>query len=181
MNNSFSRLMKYALSIGAIAMVIFTLISKPNDFSGWAEYVSYSTSIATAFAFLYEKWLWKWNPLEKMPQLKNKYDGTLHYRYNGTEETKPIKIEIDQSLLKVKVKTRTDMSSSSTVMGMIIEENGEHVLYYSYITNPDITVTRDNPMQYGTCRMELNRDNVQISGHYWTNRMTAGDMTWIVR
>ncbi len=178
MSDSGSRLLKYAVGAGAVTIVILFLISKPSNLSGWSEYASYSISVATAFAFLYEKWLWKWNPFEKMPRLRSKYDGVLRYHYNGIEETKPVKIEVTQSLLKVKVKTRTDMNSSSTVMGMIIEENGEYVLYYTYITAPDITVNRDNPMQYGTCRMELNKDNVQISGHYWTNRKTAGDINW---
>lgn len=181
MSDSSSRLLKYATAVAAAAMILLFLILKPNTLSEWLENASYSVSLATAFAFAYEKWLWKWSPIEKMPRLRDKYDGTLRYKYNDIEETKPIKIEVSQSLLKVRVKTRTDMNSSSTIMGVIIEENGEYVLYYTYITAPDITVNRDNPMQYGTCRMALNRENIQISGHYWTNRKTAGDMTWFAR
>lgn len=181
MNDSSSRLLKYSVGVGAVIMAVLAVIDTPSGFSGWAEYASYSISVATAFAFLYEQWLWKRNPLEKMPRLRKQYDGTLRYKYNDIEETKAIKVEIAQSLFKVKVKLRTDMSSSSTVMGMIIEENGEYVLYYTYITSPDIAVDRDNPMQYGTCRVELNKENVRIIGHYWTSRQTGGDMTWIAR
>ena len=180
MSDSSSKLIKYAICIGVIAMILFALIAKPKEVKDWIEFAGYSISIGTAFALLYEKVLWRVNPFEAMPRLKKKYEGILCYKYNGQDETKSIQINIKQTLLKVKVKTYTDMNSSTSVMGSIIKENEEYVLFYSYITNPDINVNRDNPMQIGTCRMELNKNNVRIKGHYWTNRMTGGDLTWFV-
>jgi hypothetical protein len=65
------------------------------------------------------------------------------------------------------------------MVGEIVEENGESVLYYSYITNPSAVTQRTNPVQYGTCRITLNEECEKMQGKYWTTSQTIGDIEWI--
>ena len=58
-----------------------------------------------------------------------------------------------------------------------MNENGEYVLYYTYITNPKSRYSTDNPVQYGTCRMTIQSDGL-LTGNYWTTRKTKGDITF---
>lgn len=56
-----------------------------------------------------------------------------------------------------------------------MEENEQYVLYYTYITNPKSKYSKENPIQYGTCRLLINSTD-KLTGTYWTSRKTIGDM-----
>ena len=47
------------------------------------------------------------------------------------------------------------------------------------MTNPSSATQKENPIQYGTCRMILDEDNARISGKYWTSSNTVGDIDWL--
>lgn len=179
MSDNAKRLLEYTIWVGAVALAILALIFKPTDIQTWLEYAGYAVPVATGFALLYERWLWRWNPLEKTPRLAERYNGTLHYNFDGNEESKPIKVCVKQSLLRIQVSTQTDMNSSNSISATIADEHGESILYYQYRTAPDLTTKRENPMQYGACRMRIDVNERQIHGSYWTNRPSRGDMIWV--
>ena len=77
----------------------------------------------------------------------------------------------------VRVYSKTDINNSASVIGNITEENGQHFLYYTYVTNPKTNDQKKNPIQYGTCRMLI--ENISdFEGKYWTSAGTAGDIVW---
>lgn len=84
-------------------------------------------------------------------------------------------IKINQSLLSTKVKIFTNEITSNTITSNIVYENGEYVLYYTYITNPKSKYSRENPIQYGTCRV-ISKSESELQGSYWTTRQTIGDI-----
>ena len=129
---------------------------------------------------IYEKILWRYNPLEKTPKLNKKYEGTLKYNYEGVSGEKKIKIVIKQSLLNISLKILTDEINSYSLFGNIILENEEYVLYYTYITSPKSEFIYKNPIQYGTCRLIIDPD-YEMRGTYWTSQKTTGDIYLICK
>lgn len=144
----------------------------------WYDYfgaAGEAVSIATIFLIVYDKWLWKFNPLDSTPRLMGNYTGTIKYNYNGQNQRKSTRVVITQTSLKVKVKITTNEITSSTITSNLIEENDEYVLYYTYITNPHSRYSDGNPMQHGTCRLvQISQD--KLEGKYWTSRKTIGDI-----
>lgn len=178
MSEKAKTLLKYTVWVGVAALAVLALIMKPTNLEQWVEYAGYAVPIACGFAFLFERWIWRWNPFEQMPRLSSSYVGELHYKYAGNEETKEVSLTVKQTLLHVQITAQTDMNSSNSISGIIVEEHGENVLYYQYITSPNLTSTRDNPMQYGASRMRIEDKGKTLQGNYWTNRPSRGDMIW---
>ncbi|HHY08835.1 MAG TPA: hypothetical protein GX530_10075 [Corynebacteriales bacterium] len=65
--------------------------------------------------------------------------------------------------------------ASTSIVSTIVCENGHYILYYTYITNPKSKYSERNPIQYGTCRLELD-NTMELRGTYWTSRRTIGDI-----
>ena len=104
-----------------------------------------------------------------------RYCGNIEYKFNGAYETKESVVEVKQTLLSTAVKITTDEITSNTIVSSLIQENGDYVLYYTYITNPKSKFSEENPIQYGTCRLTVDNDT-ELCGTYWTSRKTVGDI-----
>ncbi len=144
----------------------------------WYDYLGAAgeaVSVATVLLIIYDKWFWKYNPLDSTPRLMGSYTGIIAYNYNGQNQTKITKVIIDQTSLKIRVKITTDEITSNTITSNLIKENDEYVLYYTYITNPNSQHSAQNPMQHGTCRL-VQTDKDKLEGQYWTSRQTIGDI-----
>lgn len=141
----------------------------------WYDYLGAageSISIAALIMALYDKWLWSINPLDSTPRLKGSYTGKLIY---DRDKIKNIRVDITQTSLKVAVKITTNEITSNTITSDLIKENGEYVLYYTYLTNPSSQFSEQNPIQHGTCRL-VQTDANTLQGQYWTSRRTIGDI-----
>ena len=103
------------------------------------------------------------------------YQGIIEYSFNGVAEEKETFVKIKQTLLSIKIQITTNEITSNTIVGNLVEENDEYVLYYTYITNPRSKYSKENPIQYGTCRLLTNNKN-HLPGTYWTSRQTIGDI-----
>ena len=136
-----------------------------------------AVGLTTILMGVYERWLWRFCPLEKTPKLCNRYIGTITYSYAGNRREKDIVIEIKQSLLAISIKIITDEITSNSINSKLVIENGEHVLYYVYITNPKGLYSEGNPIQYGACRLVLDGKQT-LRGIYWTSRKNIGDIVF---
>ncbi len=157
----------------AIAFIQYLVVQSTGVEDIWS-YISNSVVVVSAISFLYVEWGWRLNPFEKLPKLKKQYKGTLKYNYKNKPGEKPIELKIKQTLFSIRVTSKTDINKSSTIIGNIVIENDEYVLYYSYRTSPDLAI-KNNPIQHGTCRIILD-DIHELKGCYWTDRNTTGDM-----
>ncbi|NMA74909.1 MAG: hypothetical protein GX963_12285 [Bacteroidales bacterium] len=175
MSESVKKHLKFAIYIALAIFGICILISPPSSLRDFTGYTGVSVSITLVISILYEKWIWKKNPLEKTPKLNKRYIGILEYNYKGTIGKKDIEVRIRQSLFRLNIQLVSDEIVSSTITSKIVEENGHYVLYYTYITNPKSKFSDKNPIQYGTCRFILDDPN-QLEGIYWTSRKTKGDI-----
>lgn len=86
---------------------------------------------------------------------------------------------IKQTWTSIDIKVNTGINSSVTIYATIVNEFGQNVLYYTYMTNPSAETQQKNPIQHGTCRMVLTESNRELSGKYWTSSKTVGDIEWV--
>lgn len=175
MSEQIMKHIKTTIYIAIVIFIICCLISPPTKLDDISSYIGYSISITFIIAGGYEKWGWLYNPFEKTPKLLKKYVGTIEYSYNGENGKKRTEVIINQSLFSIKVEIITDEIRSQCIASKIIKENGNYVLYYTYITNPKSKYSEYNPIQYGTCRILLD-DIENLHGIYWTTSKTKGDI-----
>lgn len=156
---------------------VFNLFFPVKSLSDVWSYIGYAISIDSILVIFYSMFLWRLNPFEKLPRLKKYYKGEIHSNYKKApnDGKKEIVVEIIQTLFSTRVITRTDINNSVSVYGTVVEENGQQVLYYTYLTNPNASTIKKNPIQYGTCRFVIS-DSKKIQGRYWTNIETSGDI-----
>lgn len=160
----------------AIALFAFRcLICMPKSSYDCFGAAGEAISVTSILMGLYNAFLWKFNPLEKSPRLTGTYNGHIAYNFSGKNSTKDVTVIITQTALSVKVKIITNEITSNTIVGNLIEENDDYVLYYTYITNPQSKYSKENPIQYGTCRLMAN-SKTKLNGTYWTSRKTIGDI-----
>ena len=169
-------LIKLSGIIITFIFIIFYKFKIPKSVLDYWDLILESAGYSVFAIGIYERYLWKYNPFVKMPRLKKKYTGVLSYNYEDRSGEKAVEIEIKQSFLSTDVKLKSDEISSKTITSNLVEENGGFVLYYTYITNPSSRYSEKNPIQIGTCKLWIDK-NDSIKGSYWTNRKTIGDLT----
>lgn len=125
--------------------------------------------------FIYDNWLWEYNPFDKTPKINGVYRGKIIYKYDSKYNEKEISLIINQSNTNIRVRVETDEITSNSVVSDIIQENENYVLYYTYVTNPRHKYSHKNPIQYGTTKFEIENGQL-LSGKYWTDRGTKGDI-----
>lgn len=173
-----SELIKPLVVIGCVVFVICCLVQMPIVWYDCLSYIGYSITVVTVLFLLYDRWVWRFIPWNRPPVLKKHYKGIISYYDKLEAKTKHIDITVRQNLFSIKVKTRTDINESYTIASSIEQEYDSYFLYYIYITNPDASVQKHNPIQHGTCRMTLEKDTRTIKGKYWTTSQTTGDIQW---
>lgn len=175
LDNKITKFLSKSLWVALVLFVARYLLWSFNslyDFIGAAGEV---ISITIIIMGVYSGLLWRYNPLEKTPKLMGRYKGVIVYNFDGIEAKKNTFVKISQTLLSIRIQITTDEITSKTIVGNLVEENDEYVLYYTYITNPKSKYSKENPIQYGTCRLLVSDKNC-LSGTYWTSRQTIGDI-----
>ena len=161
------------LSIFLFAIRYFALV--PNSLYDYVSATGEVVSATIFFMCIYCKWIWKYNPFEKYPRLMGDYIVTIDFCYNDKEEKKEMRATIKQTLLSIHIQLITDEITSNTIVGNLVEENDGFVLYYTYMTNPKSRFSKENPIQYGSCRLLANKKDC-LEGIYWTSSKTIGDI-----
>ena len=133
--------------------------------------------------WLFTKWIWKWKRLHPWfvvtPDLSGKWEGTLHYVWNGKEGDRDTSVTIIQTFNHIVVKLGTVESKSRSVAASfdIDEYKGISDLYYTYINEPLVTIQNRSQIHYGTTRLTFDLHNpTSLVGEYWTSRDTKGTM-----
>ncbi len=175
MTSNIKKLIKISVYLSFPIYVCLFFLRSPSSLIEHLELIPETVGYVAFFIFIYEKKLWRFNPFVKTPKLKKKYSGLLKYKYKGTACEKRIEIFIEQTLLSVMIKIKTDEVFSKSITSEIIEQNGCYLLYYTYETLPLSEFSEENPIQIGTCRFVID-DVEQFRGQYWTNRRTIGDL-----
>ena len=181
MREELKKLIKSALWLCVVLIIIrcfFARESLINDFSlyemfGYICEVIGLTVILTAF---YEKFLWRYNPLNKTPVLKRKYKGIL--RSTHDDIVREVKLEVQQTLLTINIVLFTEESKSKSFTASITNIYGEKQLTYCYINTPNASVRDKSNIHHGTAMLCIDDIN-KLSGQYYSDRKTTGDIELI--
>lgn len=165
------------LWITIIIFVIRCLILMPKSIYDIYSCTGETIAIVAFFKYLYEQWLWRYMPFASMPKLYREYQGVIKSDYDGNEYKATLYIK--QSLLHVQVTLTTNESESSSISVSIDDILGKQQLTYCYLNTPNAAVRSRSQIHYGT--VMLNIDNPKkLSGRYFTDRKTTGDMEFKV-
>ena len=175
MKPNYHHLIKIYGFIVIIIFFLFNIFTTINTFGEIISISSKSITVGIISIFIYEKYLWKFNPLIKIPKLKKDYQGKIEYICNDIKGEKSVNLVVKQSFLNVSISLKSDEINSKTITSEIVQENNQFVLYYTYITYPSSIYLQKNPMKLGTCRLVI-IDKNNIQGTYWTNGKTIGDI-----
>ena len=135
--------------------------------------LTYASTFTSIIVVLYVTVLWRINPLEKIPRLKNNYIGTLVSTYDHKQ--RDVKILIKQNLFETKIIFESNESSSKSITANFYDEYGTQMLSFGYINNPKAMYKARSPIHYGMCILEI-KDKDHIKGQYFTDRCTRGDI-----
>lgn len=144
--------------------------------AGFWDAVSYAISIAAIADWTYDRFLWRFNFLEKTPRLYGIYEATVDSNYNGgTSYTS--KITIKQTLSSISIVEIMESGCCESVTASVARTtpDGPWFLYYTYLTHPKLSTNDD--MHYGTTILHIREDGLLVGG-YFTNRnqQTAGNL-----
>ena len=142
-----------------------------------------TVTLELILVWLFTKWIWKWKLLHPWfvvtPDLSGKWEGTLHYVWNGNEGDRDTSVIIIQTFNHIVVKLGTVESTSRSVAASfdIDYHKGTSDLYYTYINEPMVTIQNRSQIHYGTTRLTFDVHNLtSLVGEYWTSRNTKGTM-----
>lgn len=138
-------------------------------------YAGEAISMAVIFTGLYERILWRVNPLESTPKLKNRYTGIIKSGYDNIE--RQASLEIKQSLCSVHVTLTTAESKSNSLTASVDEIMGEMLLTYCYLNTPKSEFRDRSEIHYGTATLSIANPKY-LEGQYYTDRKTCGDMSF---
>ena len=182
MTESYSKFMNKSIWFTVIIFCLRCFLSGNKIITDFSIYDLYgyageSIAFSTLIMIAYEKWLWRYNPFEKMPVLKKKYTGTLFSTYDELE--RDATLEIKQTLLSIKVIFTTGESKSKSISASIDKIQDEWQLTYSYLNVPQAKVRDRSSIHYGTALLSI-ENTEKLQGQYFTDRKTTGDMKFFL-
>ncbi len=170
-----NKLFSYSLVIISGIVFFINFWNRSLDIIQIIKLIPTSVTITSIVSVIYIKYLWKYDPFHNIPKLKKEYKGYIKYNHEKGEGTKEVTVVIKQTALKTFVEIRTDEITSNSITSDIVIENDATILYYTYITSPKSMYEENNPIKRGTCRIEIENNNL-TAGKYWTSVRTVGDI-----
>lgn len=172
---------RYIAAITIIVIVIFAVCFCVWQRPLWNS-ISYSISATSIIAVIFIKYAWKWNIFKKwfvpFSNLNGKWEGVIQSSYETTSNDIPIRLDIKQTFLHIQIKCSTNESKSNSLVAAfnIDQDRNIRQLCYSYQNDPKATIREKSPIHYGSVILEINEQDDQMDGQYWTSRKTIGVM-----
>ena len=110
------RMKKFFVNLLWLALILFVIrcmISMPKTIYDVYGCIGEIISITVILACLYEKWLWKYNPLEKTPVLSKYYIGKIKSSNDNIE--RKANLQIKQTLFSIQIFLTTSESNSKSI------------------------------------------------------------------
>ncbi len=177
-------LIQVAATTVVLVFAIGIILSGDPVKSSWLGYYSYAVTAATVVLSLWDKWIWRWEWVQKLPHVPRSIRGT----WRGTLESawrdpttgqspppKPVFLVIRQSATTVSAVLFTVESSSRSTMASLTEDGFGTTLTYIYLNRPQVRVEHRSRMHYGSAFLEVSgRPANRLRGRYWTDRDSRG-------
>ena len=172
------RVKKYYFNLLWLALILFVircLISMPKTLYDVYGCIGETITITVILACIYEKWLWKYNPLRKTPVISKNYTGMLKSSDENIE--REASLQVKQTLFSIQIIFTTGESKSKSISSSIDDILGEQQLTYCYLNTPNAEVRHRSEIHYGTAMLCVDNPK-ELRGQYFTDRKTTGDMVF---
>jgi hypothetical protein len=178
-----------AIGVSAIwaAVIFFTGLDLDHNMR---KGLSYLPSVAGALVVAFDLWLWKIPGLSRItgkPHLWGTWRVELQpsakavIPKGGNRGPIPGVMVVEQTFWTTAVQLYTQESGSSSISSAIVNKTDSKQsksLLFTYTNSPRQAHSHRSPQHSGTCRLDVTGVSpASLSGTYWTDRITAGDMT----
>lgn len=142
--------------------------------------ISTGISATAIIAVIFVSWAWKWRVfrgwLVPIPNLNGKWEGKIYYKEEGKDKSRKVSVDIRQTFLSIVVHFCSKESKSLSFCGAfsIDRKRGLKQLIYSYQNDPKAIIRGKSPLHYGTTKLDISADNLEMEGEYWTSRASLG-------
>lgn len=164
------------------------VLSLEHQYSAMSIYKSAPTVLIllNAAVFVFDRWLWKIPLLYPWfvpnPNLNGTFKGMLESSWVDptTGTTKPL-IDtfavVRQTAFTIHIRLYTVESESVSLASSFVKsDDGRQDLMFTYLNEPKQSKRSQSPIHYGGIRLKISHDHHQLTGIYWTDRKTVGDV-----
>jgi hypothetical protein len=177
-----------AIALGGIYAVAIALSGVHLDYV-WQKILAYAPAGAVIVVVAFDLWLWKLRPINTLvdrPVLAGTWIATLrphpdsHIPAGGNRGPIDAAVLIEQTYWTVAITLLTAESSSHSTAAAIRragDGKNQRVLVYMYDNLPQQQHRpRSQPHTGATQLAVVGRRPTRLTGSYWTDRLTVGDM-----
>jgi hypothetical protein len=147
--------------------------------------------VILVLAGVFDRWAWRWpvvrRYLAQTPDVRGTWKGTLVTTWQPVDgaSMEPISafLVVRQTFTGIWARLLSERSASESVSARLIPAaDGVTTMAAVYRNTPRMLERATSPLHFGAFLVELHDDPVNaLTGHYWTDRETAGDMEFAAR
>ena len=178
-------LIQFVATTVVLVFAIGIIISGDQVKSSWLGNYSYAVTAATIALALWNKWIWRWPWIQKLPHVPRSIRGTwrgtltsawINPQTRQPSPPKPVFLIVRQSATTISAVFLADESSSRSTMANLAEDEIGAALSYIYLNRPVVRVEHRSRMHNGSAFLEVSgRPANRLRGRYWTDRDTRGE------
>lgn len=189
--------MKRSLTVRVIAGIVVTVfvagtwITNRKFDLGWLKYFSVAVLVATIALGLWDTWIWRLTPVQRLPgvtrRVRGTWKGTLTSFWinpvtGQSPPPKTVYLVLRQTATLVSAKLLTDESTSASSLGQVSAIDGAFVLAYLYLNRPEMRVEDRSRMHRGSAMLDISGSPAnRLKGRYWTDRDSKGELDFAER
>lgn len=152
---------------------------------------SLTIAIVIVLLFLFDEWLWRWSIVERLirhPSIYGTWQGELKSDWEDpktgkTNDPFTVYLCVRQSFSVLSLRLMSAESSSESLLcDLTYSRHSISTLTSTYQNVPRPGVRHRSAIHFGAMTLELSGLPVtQMTGFYWTDRKTCGEITFSIR
>jgi len=153
---------------------------------GWLRYFSAAVFIATVAISIWDLWLWRIPPIQRIPKVPRNIRGTWKGQLDSlwVDPSTDAKLDpkcaflvVRQTASIISAKLLTDESQSTSSLAAMSFTDGTAVLEFMYLNRPKIHFEDRSRMHHGSTVLQVTGNPAErLEGRYWTDRDTRGSL-----
>lgn len=167
------------------------LFSGGSPQSAWLQYYSYAVTFAVVLLGLWDRWLWRLKPVQRLKSVPHDLTGTWRGTLTSfwidpvtgsSPAPKPAYLVVRQTSSNISVTMLTDEMRSRSSLAAVARIDGASTLTYMYLSRPDNRVEARSRMHHGSTSLDITGTPAsRLRGHYWTDRDSRGELDFVDR
>lgn len=184
-------LIRIIVLVASAVFVGATWVVTGRPDTDFLRYTSLAVMVVVGGFSLWEHWVWRFGLAQKIKRVPPNISGTWRcslrssYRDPLTNELVPERIiflVIRQTFSTLRIDLLSSESDSESTLARLRQESSSWVVHYIYTNTPTYSVRERSEMHHGSGVLKVvGRPSIRLTGGYWTDRHTRGEITSIER